>query len=113
MQWLFLIIPFIVIIYLAIDGYRRNRRLKQLEKLRREQEAEIQEILGGFDVATERGKIIKLLSDALPNVYKCGRWNCGGILLKRTTDSKFNYYYCIQCGNFRSIIRKVKLDKWS
>lgn len=93
-----------------ISSYPQRKRAREFERARREEEAAVQEILGGFNVDAERERIINLLEAGLPNAYRCGRHNCGGILLKRTGDDDFSHYYCTECHNFRTTIRKVGLD---
>jgi hypothetical protein len=45
-------------------------------KLLRQQEREIEEILGGFDTLAERAKVLRLLRESLPEAYHCGRRRC-------------------------------------
>ena len=92
----------VYILYLII----RHISLYPERKRRREQSAMIEEILGGFDVQSEKDKIIKVLKENLPEGYWCGRRGCNGVLLKLGS-----YYVCSNCHNLRTTIQKLRFPQ--
>lgn len=86
--WLFIVLNDRVTIY-------RNAKQKQLE------EDAIREALNGFNIDIEKGKILKVLRDTLPQGYRCGRSGCDGILLKQSDQ---DMYFCSNCHSARQRI---------
>ncbi|MDO8635539.1 MAG: hypothetical protein Q7R34_04730 [Dehalococcoidia bacterium] len=85
-----------------ISSSPERKRLREQVEARRAENSMIEEILNGFDVMTERQKIMKLLTENLPEGYRCGKRGCGGILLKRSNSFG---YICTTCHNIRQRIK--------
>lgn len=82
------------------------------ERKRRENEnAIIRGVLHGFDINTERAKIINLLKETLPEGYQCGKRGCSGVLLKQSSKTSGSYYVCSKCHNIRLTIKSLRLRK--
>jgi hypothetical protein len=84
------------------EEQKREEVRRVEEQKRREESILINDVLDGFDVFTEKRKIIKLLLDTLPRGYHCSRKGCNGILLKQKNN---NFYVCSKCRNIRNVIR--------